>query len=85
MVSRNIVGPRPCEPPICTHICNDQISLQYGDIYIAFVSYLNTYGHLDNLYFIREIRVWGNVKGGNIFHTAFHYISGGCRFHFLKL
>ena len=29
--------------------------LLYGDIYIASVSSLKTYGHLDNLYFMGEI------------------------------
>ena len=36
--------------------------LLYGDIYIAFVSSLKTYGHLDNLYFMGEIR--GGGTGG---------------------
>ena len=49
--------------------------LLYGDIYIAFVSSLKTYGHLDNIYFMGEIRGWGNGKGGNILHTDFHYIA----------
>ena len=45
--------------------------LLYGDIYIAFVSSLKTYGHLDNLYFMGEIRGWGNGKGGISFIPTF--------------
>ena len=49
--------------------------LLYDDIYIAFVRSLKTYGHLDNLYFMGEIRGWENGKGRNILHTDFHYIA----------